>query len=190
MEKTNYYIVEREDGKKAVFNNGQQVSDWYDTIIPAGIIEGKSNYFIAGVRFEEGDLIDYKYALFDREGHQVSYWYYSIRGGLVDGECDYYIATIDDNGRFLDAVYDKKDQPVSPFYEEIINDSLFRDPDTGSCYYAFKEEGKFYIARIGSGKRVGAFEDIEANPTKRTYRVKTEKGYRTIKLQNLRKYFA
>ncbi|MGC8942454.1 MAG: hypothetical protein ACP5KF_07335, partial [Sulfurihydrogenibium sp.] len=89
-------------GEYAIFHkNGEQISKWYLEISNEGLIDGRSDYYIAGDSF---------IAIFHKDGRQISDEFGDIYPfGLVTGESDYYLAG--KGGQY--AIYHKSGKKVS-----------------------------------------------------------------------------
>jgi hypothetical protein len=98
-----YEIREREDGKKAIFDeNGKQISQWFDSIGLYGLVSGQSKYYIA--KANKGE----KFAVYDVYGNQISPEMFDMvfPEGLLKGQSEYYIAVSEINGEIKFAIFD------------------------------------------------------------------------------------
>ncbi len=90
--------------ERAIFDkDGRMVTlDWYEYVSKGGLVLGQSQYYIA----KKGR----KYAIFDKDGNQISEWYDRIEeDGLVKGESDYYVVKKNDKW----AIFHKDGKMVS-----------------------------------------------------------------------------
>jgi len=150
------FKIREQNGKKAVFRDGKQISEWFDEIWDDGLVSGQSNYFIAK---EDGKQAIYEY----KDGKIVKItddfdliWHY----GLVLGQSNYFIGSKNSK----DAIYEYKDGEVikiSDDFDWIYGDGLV---DGQSNY--FRADGKFLIYHKLLDKKIGyisKFEDYKQN---------------------------
>jgi hypothetical protein len=130
-DESDYFVVKNDDSKEAIFDkNGNQVSYWYDHILPDGLVKGQSDYYI--VRND-------KDAIFHKDGRQISDWFGIVYSyGLVRGQSDYYIARKD--GKY--AIFQKDGQRITDWYDDIDE------------YGLVTNESDFYIAKKGDKKAI------------------------------------
>jgi predicted enzyme related to lactoylglutathione lyase len=108
-------------------------------------MEGKSDYFMV----RNGD---WNYAIFDKNGNQISDWFDDIDlDGLVNGESDYYIAYKD----FDKAIFHKSGQQISDWYDLIYRCGLVKGE---SDYYIAEKDNKKAVFHK-DGKRITKWFD-------------------------------
>lgn len=100
--KLNYYVVEKND-KFAIFHkSGKQISDWYEEILPDGLVLGESNYYVA--RKDVGAGVD-RLSIYDSQGKELFHVYsddYIYPRGLVTGESNFFLVCDDDGWHVCD----------------------------------------------------------------------------------------
>jgi hypothetical protein len=204
--KLNYFMVEYDRFKYAIFDkNGKQTSDWYDYVYQKGLLEGKSNYYVAQK--------DNKQAIFYKDGKQVTDWFdYIYREGLLEDKSDYYIARKDGkeaifhkSGKQISdwfywikreglvkrksnyyivrkdekyAIFDKDGRQISDWYGNIYPDGLISGK---SDYYIAMRNETIYLGKLGSSKVLGPFKAIKIfgfinSPSKDTIKLKMIEG--------------
>jgi hypothetical protein len=117
--KRKYELRKREDGMEAIFDTEteERISDWYHLISTNGLVNGKSDYYLAY------DDISEKYAIFHKDGRRISKWFDLIyTDGLVEGESEYYIAGSDD----WEAIFHLDGRQISDWFEYIDKDGLVK----------------------------------------------------------------
>ena len=121
------------DNKAALFDeNGNQVSDWYDSIIAYESIE-KSKYYIVE---KHGKL-----AIIDRNGNQISDWFDEIYASdFISGKSNYYIGCKNKKSKRREAVFNKNGIQISKWFNCIHTVGLV------------KGESDYYIAEINAGE--------------------------------------
>jgi hypothetical protein len=135
-----YYILNAKKGNRVCTCNG---------IYADMFLKGKSDYFVVSIR-DHG----YKYAIFNKNGKQITNWYNMIySSGLVDGESDYYIV---EKGS-KEAIFYKNDKRISGWFDTIYSVGLVEGKS--SYYVAKKNEKQAVFYR--SGKQISDwFNDI------------------------------
>jgi hypothetical protein len=111
-----YSLEVKDNNKVAIFDEkGNQITQWYDMILPEGLLNGQSEYYVA-VSEINGEI---KSAIFDVNGKMITpEWFdFIYTFGLVEGQSDYYIAC--NKGQC--AVYHKSGKKVS---EEFPKDYM------------------------------------------------------------------
>ncbi len=114
------YKIVKEDGKYAIFDeSGNRISEWFDWIYPDGLVEGKSDYYIAcnGNAFSGNTC-----AVYHKNGKKVSEDFPEEYLGCAQ-------ITFNDNFGIVEVVsiFDTDlittidFNPVYPFKEEIID---------------------------------------------------------------------
>ena len=113
-----YEIREREDGKKAIFDEkGKQISpEWFYSIGLSGLVEGQSNYYIA--KENKGE----KFAVYDVYGNQISPEMFDLvfPEGLLKGQSKYYVAVSEINGEIKSAKCDVNGNQITPEWFDFI----------------------------------------------------------------------
>lgn len=133
-----YEMLQNKDGKVAIFEDGNQISEWFDYIWLYGTIyvgkkgnkqaiydlktgkqlsevfeqiyipEPFKNLYIAGK--------DKKVAIFDLDGKRLTDWFDNIKAdGLLEGKSRYYIAGKDGK----EAIYDINGNRITDLYDDI-----------------------------------------------------------------------
>ena len=126
--------------KHAIFyidnkGNKKQISKWWDLIFSNGLIEGKSDYYIAQQDNEQ--------AIFHKDDpeHPISKWWKGIGGiealnddffgvpsifeaGLVEGESDYYLALRKEDHKWAIFHKDDPEHPISGWWRIIDMNGL------------------------------------------------------------------
>jgi hypothetical protein len=149
--KSEYFKMEGKNNgfyEQAIFyKDGKQVSNWYDGISSAGLVNGESDYYIASK--------NWKYAIFHKDGRRISDWYDAIYpDGLIRGQSDYYIA--DKNSK--KAIFDKSGKQVTDWLNWVDPYGLVEGQ---SDYYVVREVNDlYYIYKLGSKKVIGPFKKI------------------------------
>jgi len=93
------FEIREQNGKKAVFKDGKQITEWFDWVWSSGLVQGQSNYFIAEK--------DRKQAIYEYKNGQIikitkDFKRISING-LIQGMSNYF--KVEDNGN--DTIYHK-----------------------------------------------------------------------------------
>jgi hypothetical protein len=133
-----YYIFNERD--KRFIIKGTEVS-------ADAFLHGKSDYFI--VRND-----DLEYAIFDRNGKQISQWFdWIYLRDLIGSQSNYYIA--EKNGK--QAVFHKNGNQVTDWFERIYSYGL---ADGQSEYYMAEINKLLYVCKLGSRKIIGPFKSI------------------------------
>jgi hypothetical protein len=129
-----YYDIVYYLPKYSIFDKeGNQVSDWFYGIQENGLIDGKSEYFLAGtwvkgVGIRYGSLVHIKKGIvFEAEYINCNY--------LLNGSSEYFIAGINTNF----AIFHKSGKRISEWYEYIHNYGLVKGD--GELYVAEKRNG-------------------------------------------------
>ncbi|MGB9730209.1 MAG: hypothetical protein ACPL1B_10145 [Thermoprotei archaeon] len=117
-----YYVLNAEDGNLVFVG---------DVLNSYAFLEDKSDYLL--VRNDLG------YAIFDKNGKQITDWYEGITSyGLAMGQSDYFI--VSENGK--KAIFDKNGKQVSDWFDKIYLDGLvFGESD----YYVVVKNGEYAI---------------------------------------------
>jgi phage anti-repressor protein len=152
QEKSNYFIVEKQQLGQAIFDkDGNQISKWFDYIEKYGLVEGRSDYYVARK--------NNKKAVFDKDGKRVTKWFKSIGiDGLVDGQSDYYIAVNKDD---KEAIFHKNGKRMSKWFKLIGRFGLV---DGESDYYIAKNKYDKVAIFHKSGKRMSKwFNEINSH---------------------------
>ena len=136
-----YELMQNKDGKIAIFEDGNQISDWFDYILMYETVYiGKKHNKQAIYDMQTGKRIsdyfeeiyipegfkkitnffiagkDKKVAIFDIEGNQISEWFDNINpDGLVEGKSSYYIASKDGKK----AIYDINGNRITEEFDDI-----------------------------------------------------------------------
>ena len=135
-----YQIIQNEQGKEAIFDTetGQQVSKWWGGIEAPGLLNGKSEYYIAKSKAQE--------AIFHISNpyKPISQWWQSISlEGIIKGESEYYIALTRD----LEAIFhiDNPHKPVSRWWLYInVNGLVTGQSDYYVVSMSFVEQAIFH----------------------------------------------
>jgi hypothetical protein len=144
---TNLYIAGK-NGEYAIFDlDGNQISDWFYNIKPDGLIEGRSNYYIARVFkvYNKKPFFYDKEAIFDKNGNRISDWFDNIKpDGLVRGTSNYFIVEKRYKKAFKSsyAIFDIDGNQISKWFDWIDTNGLI---DGRSNYYIAKRKTKFAI---------------------------------------------
>ncbi|MBO8143574.1 MAG: hypothetical protein H0Z16_03180 [Thermodesulfobacterium sp.] len=154
-----YKIIEREDGKVAIFNSSdKQISDWWDGIIADNLLSGKSKYYIVisknlldelFEKFFNKSLMNVRKAIFHISGKQISKWWADVSTeGLVSGQSEYYIAERRDKKQ---AIFHVSGKQISEWWNRVGPVGLV---DGQSEYYiVIRDDNKFAIFHV-SGKQI------------------------------------
>jgi hypothetical protein len=115
--------------KYAIFEDKNQISDWFDCIYADLFMQHKSNYYIA--EYEN------KQAIFDINKNRISGWFDYICGtGLVDRKSDFYIVRNKDK---YTVFYKHKNQICEWF------DKIYYHIDDDDFYFIIKHNNQFRI---------------------------------------------
>jgi hypothetical protein len=133
---TEYYIFSVHD--KRLITKGKEVRAY-------AFLQGDSDYFMV----KNGDL---KEAIFDKNGNQISDWYFRIKPyGLIDGVSDYYI--VDENNK--QTIFYKDGRQIAEWFDWVFTDGLVSGQ---SNYYIARKNHKYAIFHK-SGKQVSDWFD-------------------------------
>ncbi|MDW7973201.1 MAG: hypothetical protein RMI01_08390, partial [Thermodesulfovibrio sp.] len=81
-----YYVVSKNNRQAIFHKSGKQISNWFDSVHPKGLLKNQSDYYVAENKNQ--------CAIFHKSGRQVSNWHFHIFSeGLVQGQSEYYIAS-------------------------------------------------------------------------------------------------
>ena len=103
------YKITVKGNKEAIYENNKRISNWHNHIYPYGLINGKSNYYIAKNENNQ-EAIFHK----DNKDKSISNWHdYIYNNGLIKGASEYYVAENENNKH---AIFhkDDKDKPTLP----------------------------------------------------------------------------
>ena len=160
------YEIRKQDGKEALFDeNGNQISDWFDKIRADGLLNRKSEYFIAEKHKKERKIVrmheeiklsllvkDEKKAIFHKSGKQISEWFDDIlEEGLVKGQSNYFIAKKDRKK----AIFDRNSKRITEWFDDITSNGLVEGQ---SEYFIAVKKNKEAIFDK-SGKRISEWFD-------------------------------
>jgi hypothetical protein len=142
---SNYFIVRNDDLKETIFDkSGKQISDWYNQIKRDGLVDGKSDYYIAEKNGKE--------AIFYKDGKQITGWFdWIVPFGLVDGQSEYYIAKEDDK----EAIFNKDGKQITDWFDHIYQEGLV----TGESNYYIAEENNKYAIFHKDGQQITDWYD-------------------------------
>jgi hypothetical protein len=139
---SDYFMAGNKHIGYAIYDkDGNQISGFYDKIGEEGLVDGQSDYYVAGK--------DGKVAIFDKNGNQITDWYDEIMPyGLVINQSDYYWAKKDNKY----AIFDKDGQRISDWFDHIEG--------YGSNYYLVEQDGWKTILYQDGEQVTDWFDDI------------------------------
>jgi WD40 repeat protein len=154
-----YEMMQNKDGKVAIFEDGNQISDWFDVILMyERVYVGKKGNKQAIYDLKTGKRIsdyfeeiyipepfknlyiagkDKKVAIFDLDGKRLTDWFDNIKAdGLLEGKCMYYIAGKDGK----EAIYDINGNRITDLYDDI---KPIKGRDDFEIYIAGKKDKRY-----------------------------------------------
>jgi len=131
------FEIRDENGKKAVFKDGKQISEWFDRISENGLIKGESNFIIVAKNNKE-TLYEYK------NNHLIkliSDAYLISEGGLIQGKSDY-ILVINDKKYYIYQYKDGNINKIIGNFDLLIEYGLINGE---SNFFLAENNDKFFI---------------------------------------------
>ena len=140
--KSKIWAIFHKDVKKmAIFhknNPNEPITQWWDNINAAGLVEGKSEYYLAQNK-------DGKWAIFHKDNPNepiTQWWDYIYVEGLVDGRSEYYVAK-NEEGKYAIFHKDNPNEPITQWWNTISLTGLVRGQT--DYYVAQNKNGDYAI---------------------------------------------
>ncbi len=129
QEESEYYLAQDQDSKWAIFhinNPYQPISRWWRDILPDGLLQGQSNYYMVIERM--GQAIFHK----DNPYEPVSQWWDDIDTyGVVNNQSEYYLAQ-NQHGKWAIFHIEYPYEPISNWWDYIYPTGLING--ISDCY--------------------------------------------------------